>query len=243
MKISSSTLEALRPEPVTMDPDWSHSSLTAILADEPTTHTGARRRTHSRVALVSLAFVATSTLGVGVAVAAGGLTLHSFTDAFSYWKSRPVDGHQGVDPARAQRMATAPGPGDTVFSVLTTGGDYSCRTAVLEDAESAKAPLPSSFTAVTDNFCSSTPSGVDFGADSVSFQGQIAGFIVAAGSAARAEVRTPNGREYPALLVDGDFWGWFPKAAHPTLVGYAADGTVIGRVELGTRTDSVDQPQ
>lgn len=243
MRINSAMLEALRPEPVTMDPDWSHASLTAILADEPTTHAGARRQARSRVALVGLAFVATSTLGVGVAVAAGGLTLHSFTEAFSYWKSRPVDGHPGVDPARAQRVATAPGPGDTVFSVFATGGDYSCRTAVVEDAESAKAHLPSSFTPITDNFCSSAPMGADFGASSVSFQGQIAGFIVAAGSAARAEVHTADGTEYPALLVDGDFWGWFPKAAHPTLVGYAVDGTVIGRVELGTRTDSPDQPQ
>jgi hypothetical protein len=69
---------------------------------------------------------------------------------------------------------------------------------------------------------------------SVSFQGQIAGFIVSAGNAVRAEVHTPDGQAYPALLVDGDFWGWFPTDARPTLVGYATDGTVIDRVELGT---------
>ncbi|WP_159081652.1 hypothetical protein [Nocardioides sediminis] len=240
MKISSATLVALRPEPVTMDPEWSHASLTAILA-EPTTRAGSRRRAHSRVALVSLAFAATSTLGAGVAVAAGDLTFHSFTEVFSYWKS--VDGHQGVDPARAQRMATAPGPDDAVFSVLATGSDYTCRTAVVESAESAEDPLPSSFTPVTDNFCASTPLGADFGGADVSFQGQTAGYIVSAGSAARAEVHTPDGREYPALLVDGDFWGWFPTDAHPTLVGYALDGTVIGRVELGKGTGSPDQPQ
>ena len=38
------------------------------------------------------------------------------------------------------------------------------------------------------------------------------------------------------LLVDGDFWGWFPTpnagSAHPVLTGYAADGTVVGKTVL-----------
>lgn len=233
MKISSDVLEELRPDPVTMDPTWSAETLSRVLAGDghsrpsrPRTPRPARRR----VALVGLAVVATSVAGVGVA-SASGLMPRSFTRAFSSWQHWP--GHS-ADPATAERVATAPGPGAMIFSVLSTGrgGAESCRTAVLESAESATHARPGTFTEIYGDFCSDAPTAPGFGTASVSYQNLAAGFTVSAGDAVRAEVRTSAGQSYPALLVEGDFWGWFPTSAHPTLVGFGEDGSVVGQVRL-----------
>ena len=231
MKISADVIEELRPDPVTMDPTWSHETLTRLMAaDSPSTQPHAPRQRKRRVALVSLAVVATSVAGVGVA-SASGLIPTSFTDAFSSWQHWP--GHP-ADPATAERIATAPGPDGMVFSVLSTGHGHadSCRTSVVESAESATHALPVSFTNIYGTFCSDAATAPTFGSGSVSYQDVAAGFTVSAGNAVRAEVRTPTGQTYPALLVEGDFWGWFPRSAHPTLVGFAADGSVVGKVRL-----------
>ena len=231
MKPTSDVLESLRPDPLPLDPAWSQRTLTAITqshdpAPEPV-H-GKRRR----LAVVALAATFISVTGAGAA-AAGGLMPQPFVDAFSFWKTIPVDAHP-VDPATAERVATAKGPHGTVFSVLSTGHGqrFACRTGLIETAKSAAGPGPSSFTDVTSNFCSDAPSSATFGSVDINYQQIAAGFIVSAGTAVRAEVHTKDGRELPALLVEGDFWGWFPASEHPTLVGYAADGSVIGRLRL-----------
>ena len=228
MKISSDVLEELRPDPVALDPAWSHEVLTRVLSDHG--HVTTTRPARRRVVVVGVAVAATSIAGVGVA-AANGLMPHSFTAAYSGWQHWP--GH-AADPATAERVATAPGPDGTVFSVLSTGHGAadSCRTAVLESAESARQPLPGEFTDIYGDFCSDAPTLPDFGGVSVSYQDVAAGYTVSAGDAVRAEVRTPDGQAYPALLVEGDFWGWFPRSARPTLVGFAADGSVVGTVHL-----------
>ena len=232
MKISSETLDAIRPEPATLDPDWSHKTVSAILATEAPRSSRSKRTGQLRAAAVGVALAATTVSGVGIAAAATGLTPQAFTDAFSGWKNWP--GHNDADPATAVRVATAPGPEGTVFSVLSTGGEneYGCRTAVFESAKSAAEPVPSRFTGVYGDFCSSGPTFPTFGGAGVTFDELAATYVVSAGSAVRAVVSTPDGQKYPALLVGGDFWGWFPKSAHPTLVAYDADGSVIGRVKL-----------
>jgi hypothetical protein len=233
MKNASDVLETLRPDPVTPDPTWSQETLTRILHSDTATRPLApgRRR---RLAVVALAAALTSLAGVGVA-SAGGVMPLAFMDVFSpRWHAGPINGHPPVDPATAKRVATAPGPDGTVFSVLSTGHGqpYSCRTALIESADSAALSGPATFTDVTSSFCSDAPSAPTFGLADISYQDVAAGFIVSAGDAVRAEVRTKDGEEYPALLVEGDFWGWFPTSAHPTLVAFAADGSVVGTVRL-----------
>lgn len=233
MKIDAETLEAIRPVPATLDRDWSDRTLSEILAAESVRRSSRPRRTaRRRAAVAGLALAATAVSGVGVAAAATGLGSHSFADVFSSWKKWP--GNDGADPATAVRAATAPGPQGTVFSVLSTGGEdqRGCRTAVFESASSSAGSIPSDFIGASSSFCSTESTFTDFGGVGVDFSDMGAVFTVSAGEAVRAEVRTPDGLEYPALLVGGDFWGWFPKAAHPTLVGYAADGAIVGRVKL-----------
>ena len=233
MKISSETIDAIRPEPAALDPDWSHETISAILATEPTRRPRSRRSGRLRGAVVGLALATATVSGAGIAAAATGLTPQVFTDAFAGWKHWP--GNDDADPATAVRVAEAPGPAGTVFSVLSTGGEngYGCRTAVFESAESAAEPAPSSFAGVYGDFCSSGPTFPTFGGAGVTFDELAATYVVSAGDAVRAVVSTPDGTTYPALLVGGDFWGWFPKSADPTLVAYAADGSVVGKVKLG----------
>ena len=231
MKISSDVLEELRPDPVTMDPTWSHATLNRVLSGENRpTRVPAPRQGRRRIVLVSAAMLATSAAGVGAASAIG-LTPTSFTSAFSSWQHWPGG---SADPAAAERIATAPGPDGMVFSVLSTGRAHgsSCRTSVVESAESARRDLPDSFTEIYGDFCSNHATAPTFGTAAVSYQDVAAGFTVSAGKAVRAEVRTPDGQVYPALLVEGDFWGWFPRSAHPTLLGYAVDGSLVGKVRL-----------
>lgn len=234
MKLTNNDLIDLRPDLVPLDPAWSQETLTRVMRTESASaRAPGARPSKRRLALIGGAVAAISLLGVGAASAAG-LMPHAFTETFSYWQTSPVKGHPGVDPATAERIATAPGPDGMVFSVLRTapGQPYACRTALLESAASAALRRPTSFIDITDNFCSDTPLAPTFGGVDVSYQDAAAGFIVSAGRAVRAEVSTDNGQKYPALLVDGDFWGWFPNSAHPTLIGYAADGSVVGSLRL-----------
>jgi hypothetical protein len=228
MTIDNATIDALRPGTVALDPEWSDATLRAILAEDPPQ---VRRPTGRRVAIAAFAITLTTVGGVGVAAATTGFSFSSFADTFSYWNGgdRPH-----VDPSGATRLATAAGPSGSIFSVVGAGDDPTCYTAIIESASSAKQVLPSAFTDITDNYCTDF-SGRDrpeFGSASVSYGSEVAGYTVPAGRAARAELTGQDGTTYPALLVDGQFWGWFPKDQHPTLVGYAKDGTRIGETVL-----------
>ncbi len=59
-------------------------------------------------------------------------------------------------------------------------------------------------------------------------------YWVPAGQAIRADLPLPDGSGYPAVLVEGGFYGWFSTDSRgdPVLTGYAADGTVIGEVTI-----------
>lgn len=228
MKIDARVLDELRPTVEPLDPAWSRATLAEIMsADTRPAARGTARRSRRRVAAVGTAVAASLVAGVGVAAASGEMP-QAFTDAFAAWRSWPG---QGADPADAERVATAPGPHGSVFTVMSTNDadGPSCRTAILETAESAASPGPASFTQVYGDFCADGPTFTTFGKVGLDHT-TVAGYMVSAGDAVRAVVQTPSGQEYPALLVDGDFWGWFPKSARPTLTGYASDGSVVGRV-------------
>lgn len=237
MKLTHDTIDALRPEPRALDAEWSASSLATILSTPRTEHHVRARKSRRprRGVVVGLVAAAPLTTGIGIAAATTGLIPGSFTDAFSFWgQGNPAADIHPADPGDAARMATAPGPDGTVFTVMSTAedGQYGCRTALLESKESAAQPQPTSFVAATGNWCASEPFTSAFGGASVDFINDTAGYTAVAGDAVRAEVRADDGTEYPALLVNGYFWGWFPTSEYPTLTGYASDGSVVGEVAL-----------
>lgn len=232
MKIDDRVLAELRPTIRPLDADWSHTTLARVMAAGPhAVIRGAGQRSKRRIAAIGVVVAASLVAGVGVA-SASGVMPQAFTDAFASWKSWPG---KGADPADAERVATAPGPNGSVFTVMSTSDadGSSCRTAILETADSAEGPGPASFTQVYGDFCAEGPTFQTFGNAGVDYT-VVAAYMVSAGEAVRAVVQTPSGQEYPALLVHGDFWGWFPKTAHPTLTGYAADGSVVGTVTLNS---------
>jgi len=57
-----------------------------------------------------------------------------------------------------------------------------------------------------------------------------------AGDAVRGELRTPSGETYPVVSSGGRLWGWFPARVEgepqAELIGYAADGTEVGRAPV-----------
>ena len=228
--------------------DAARVRLSAVTAAAGTRPAAPRRLSRRRTLLVGGTFIAMTSIGVAAAAEVLDLGYSSFAETFSHWGSGTTEGgRQLVAPSTAERAATAPGPDGTVFSVLRTPGEYACYTSVLETKASSAEPLPTSFVPTSGNWCDDEPIFEDFeefGGLGVSFSYRIPGvdlpaehglaaFDASAGDAVRAEVTTPTGKSYPALLVDGMFWGWFPGGEAATLVGYAADGSVVGREYLG----------
>lgn len=188
----------------------------------------ARRRRAGAIGLVAAITVAG---GVGVA-AAGGLMPKAFTDAYSGWLTYPDS--SGVDPAAAERIASIPGPDGTVMSVFVAHGTDGtrCVAPVFESPADAEQPGPSNFTGLG-NYCRPATDTGPFGQGGGGWvvPGGFA-YDAAAGNAVRAELHTSSGEVFPTMLVEGRFFGWFPMpdgAPMATLVGYDADGNIIGR--------------
>jgi hypothetical protein len=179
-------------------------------------------------------------VGGGSAAVAGGLVPQSFVEAFSYWQDTPVAGGPAIDPATAERVAVAPGPDGTVFSVLVAHAAddpaWRCTTALFETAQSAALPGPAVFIDAGSQ-CRRGPDTAPFGLGAgVAVSGDICVWDAPAGGAVRGELRTASGERWPLVLVDGTFRGWFPapQAGDPPaeFIGYAADGTEVGRAKL-----------
>ncbi|WP_109773506.1 hypothetical protein [Quadrisphaera granulorum] len=190
--------------------------------------------------------------GGGVAAAGGHLPL-AFTSAFASWaEDWSMNGVHGVDSDTAERVATAPGPDGTTFTVMAApsttldGADAACTVVVLERAGSLRSAGPSEFLDVLDSGCAPGLQGQPFGVASVSLvraddapewtSQDLYVWTAAAGHAATAEVITADGRRWPAVSYDGTLYGWIPApregTALPQLIGYAADGSEVGRSDL-----------
>lgn len=232
-------LSDIRPQ-VTLDAVWTPEQQAAvrdrILANRPVT--GARRPRRARAAAIAGALG----LGVialpGVAAAVGnGMQAQAFFDAYAYWFDDP----QGVvDPATAERAATAPGPNGQSFSVITakTTDGRVCLAPVFESSTSSDATLPDYFEDVGGSFCTDGPSTAPFGADTFARTDSGAVWWAHAGDAVTAELRTSSGEVYPVVRVEGYLFGWYPLPPGdpdaddwPTITGYAADGTEVGRTQ------------
>lgn len=241
-----STLDAIRPETTHLDEQWSRTALASILA-APVDRPAPRTR---RVRTVVAGAVGAGLLGAGAATAAG-LTPQSFTDAFTSWgtvspESEP--GRQAVDPGMAERVASASGPGETVFSLLAAPGQdgFSCVAVLFETPASAAAAVPSNFVDANGSYCADVPPDDarfgDMAALDVQRQPSVLGerdvrvLSISAGPATRAVVRTADGQTHPMLRFEGRFYGWFVGQGDDTgeavLIGYDADATEVGRTRL-----------
>ncbi|SDD25706.1 hypothetical protein [Rhodococcus tukisamuensis] len=230
------TLEQIRPD-AHIDELWpNHLQVTArdrIMATstDPVVPV-ARRRRAGAIAVVA---AITAAGGVGVA-AATGLMPKAFTDAYSGWLTYPDS--SGVNPAAAERIAAIPGPDGTVMSVFVAQGTDGtrCVAPVFESAADTEQAGPANFTKLM-NYCrpavDTGPFGQGAGGE-VGTSGSLTYFTydAAAGEAVRAELHTSSGEVFPTMLVEGRFFGWFPMPdgmPMATLVGYDANGNVIGR--------------
>lgn len=216
---------------------------------------GTRRTTRRR--RFALALAGALVVTGGGAAAASGRIPEVFTDAFASWGADWSENEvTGADPATAERVATQPGPDGTVFSVVAAPTRSSadpdgpvtgaCTVAVLETAASAREPGPADFQDVSSSGCQPSHRGLALGErggiDVAYAEDSRLGVTedlwvwqYSAGDAVTAQVVTADGRTWPALLHDGTLYGWVPAPAdgeRPVLVGYAADGTEVGRVEL-----------
>lgn len=228
-------LEEMRPHPYTGEVWPKHEQEAArdrIMATSTAPVVPAIRR--RRVGAIVFGAALTAAGGVGVA-AAGGLMPKAFTDAYSNWSTYPDN--TGVNPADAERIASIPGPNGTVMSVYVARGTDGtrCVAPVFESRTDAEQPGPSDFTGLVDYCRPATdtgPFGQGRGGWSISESGVFA-YDAAAGDAVRAELHTKSGEVFPTVLVEGRFFGWFPLpdgAPMATLVGYDANGNVIGRI-------------
>lgn len=183
--------------------------------------------------------------------AATGMMPKAFTDHYYLWKEPGPGAGPGataVDPATAERIASIPGPDGTVFSVFMAHGIGSqrCLTSVFESTTSAAQPGPSEFTDLGSRCRHDGEGGFGDGAGTMVATFGDGGsevlpkelvYDAVAGTAVRAELCTSTGQVLPTILADGSFFGWFPKpepgSPRPVLTGYAADGTVVGSIEIG----------
>jgi hypothetical protein len=238
-------LTALRPH-TDIDRLWDPRAQAAVrdritAGHEPgpaaTDELAARRR---RRPLAVLALSGLVLAGGAGAAAAGGLVPQAFIDVFSGWQSVPVLDLPAVDPATAERVATVPGPDGTEFTVLSAHAAddpaYTCTVALFETQESAAGPA--TFTGTAASWCQDSPSTAPFGAGAGTEETDGRDVWWApAGDAVRGELRAPDGGTRPVALVRGTFYGWTPAPVdgqpRAELVGYAADGTEVGRVPVG----------
>jgi len=229
-------LRQMRPRP-SLDVVWTaeeqRSVRERILADRRTDEQPAavpRRRKRAAVAgVAALTLIAAPGLAVAID---DGLKEQAFVDAYGYW-GETIGGP--VDPAAATRAATAPGPYDGTFSVLTSTNDegMTCVAPVFETTSSATADLPDDFND-GGSFCHEAPSTRPFGFDSIGYNNTAAVWWAHAGDAVSGELVDTDGAVYPVVLVEGYLFGWYPLPSRmpddrPTLIGYAADGSEVGR--------------
>jgi hypothetical protein len=210
------------------------AALARVLADTAAP-APARRRRRTRAAAIAAGLAASVVAAPGVAAAVGdGMRPQAFLDVYSYWAT---DNPQGVVQAgTARRAATAPGPDGNQFSVLmaTNSEGTTCLAPVIESGTSADRETPDLFTDGGSLCVSADAAPQPIGPILVSPTDTATIWYGDAGDGTRAELTMPDGTNYPALVVDGYLFGWYPlpdgtAASTPTLTVYGADGTVLHR--------------
>ncbi|MFF1554036.1 hypothetical protein ACFVX3_23690 [Rhodococcus erythropolis] len=231
------TLEMLRPTDAVTTEFWPEkvqdAARTRIMATE--NNIGATKTPRRRVGALVLVAAICAAVVVGCA-AATAMMPKPFTDMYSGWQTMPGT-NGGIDPSTAERVGSIPGPDGSLFSVFVAHGEdgWRCVAPVFEPSADVDKIGPSKFTSLGHG-CRSNDDL--YGADSF---GGGSGMMVAgpheatydagAGGAVRAELHTADGSIYPTILAEDRFYGWIPLSLtfpRPTLVGYAADGTVVG---------------
>jgi hypothetical protein len=195
----------------------------------------ARTRRRRRVLAASL--IASGALCFSTAALAFDAVPGRVEDVFSHLRNDPMI---PVDVDAVERAATGPGPDGTRFSVLRVGNaqGWTCLGPGFESAASAASPVPTDFDR-NGNLClpsgyRSGPFGGATGTIAEREDDRYPTYMSEAGAAVRAELRLPDGTIQRALLVDGYFWGWYPRTAGGlTLVGYDAEGGIVGRASVG----------
>lgn len=244
------TLSALRPSaPLAQtwqgeDPAQARDRILATGHADLDAASPARRRRRRR-ATVLAAGLAVGVTVAGGAAAATGLVPAAFSQVYGEGLAeQPLVGNHGIDPADTERVKTVTGPDSHLnkYSVMKAKGKngYVCIMPVFETQQSAKLPIPAEFTGQdwicqtpTDNnpYSSAFGDELSVGYDRAT---DANAYLVAAGGAVRATLKTATGRTYPVVLAEGWFGGWFPSSADdqpeslPVLTGYAADGRVVG---------------
>lgn len=189
----------------------------------------------ARAAAIAAGLAAGVVAAPGIAAAVGdGMRPQAFLDVYSYWAT---DNPQGVVRAEtARRAATAPGPDGSQFSVLmaTNSEGTTCLAPLIESGPSADRDLPDLFTDGGSLCVSADAPPQQIGPVLVSPTDTATVWYGHAGDGTRAELTMPDGAEYPALVVDGHLFGWYPlpdgtAAGIPTLTVYGPDGTVLYR--------------
>lgn len=230
-------LSEMRPQ-ASLDAVWTTDEQrlvrARILADRTSGSeaTGKRRKRAALAGVMALGLVALP----GVATAVGsGMKPQAFFDAYDYWNDNPAG---AVDPEAARRVATSVGPFGGTFSVLTStnSAGLTCISPVFETAASAQAELPTDFED-GGSICEPEPSTRPFGFASNGYTESAILYWAHAGDAVTAELRMTTGETYPVVLAEGYLLGWYPLPFRsgkdrPTLIGYAADGSVVGEFAI-----------
>ncbi|MFC6018095.1 hypothetical protein ACFP2T_18035 [Plantactinospora solaniradicis] len=226
-------VEKLRPI-TTVDDRWPRSTRDAVLenlliatvAERPEAPPRSRRRRVAFTAVLTAALVAS---GASIAVA-GGLLPESFTRPLSFWETETGG---AVDVQTARRVAQAPGPDGTVLTVWSAKGQDGtiCIAPLFEPPGDLDRPAPTSFK-LAGGQCADTDQGMEpFSTMGGSEDGRgIHTMWAAAGSAARAELRLPDGSLRSAVRAEDMFFFWYlanESVDPPLLVGYDAAGNVV----------------
>jgi hypothetical protein len=196
-------------------------------------------RARRRRLMVAASLIATGVLGVSTAALAFDAVPGSVEDVFSHLRNDPS---VAVDVDAVERAASGPGPDGTRFSVLRVGNanGWTCLGPGFESAASAASPVPTDFNR-NGNLCLPSghrtgPFGGAAGTIAEREDDRYPTYLSEAGAAVRAELHLPDGTTQRALLVDGYFWGWYPRnVGDLTLVGYDGEGNIVGRASVRTR--------
>lgn len=233
-------LRDLRPQ-TTLDAVWTTEQQAVvrerILLDRIAVPTARPRRRRVTALGVALAVGFFAVPGVAAAVGNGlnGMKPQSFVDVYSFFLDSPA---KAVDPATGTRVATGPGPYGGQFAILSIVNDdgLTCLIAVFETPDSAASALPNDFEGLQST-CLDQPALQSFFVHGDESGTSTVQWWASAGEAVSGELRMPTGETYPVLYAGGYLWGWYPLPVRrgdqaPTLTGYAADGTVVGRLPV-----------